>query len=126
MRLKRLCVLLAFLAGVTAPLDAKKRLLGPDNGIAIDQKSGITRVGWFAALDWTGRGIVAGPNFAHWNFVTVDTGPYRYQWQELKENGRLIFVLNEQFRFWQYGNKFLVVDIEGKTHKFGMVSAVKK
>ena len=61
-----------------------------------------------------------------WNLVTIDTGPYRYQWQELKDNGRLVFTINEPFQFWRYGSLFLVVDSEGKTHKFGLVTALRK
>jgi hypothetical protein len=119
----RAVILLAFI-GATAPrLDARKKMIGPDNAIAIKQEAGSDRVGWAAVL--IGRGVVAGPRYRQWNLVTVDTGPYRYQWEELKNGRRLVFTINEQFKFWRYGSLFLVVDSEGKTHKFGLVTAVK-
>ena len=115
---------IALLIALSVPATAKKKLIGPDNAMAIDQKTGADRVGWAAVL--IGRGVVAGPRYQQWNVVTLDTGPYRYQWEELKDSGRLVFTINEQFRFWRYGNLFLVVDAEGKTHKFGLVTALRR
>jgi hypothetical protein len=48
------------------------------------------------------------------------------EWEERKNNGRLVFTINEPFWFYRYHAWFLVVDSEGKTHKFGLVSAIKK
>jgi hypothetical protein len=96
-------------------------LIGPDYAVATKQQSGSKRVGWSAVL--IGRGVVAGPLYRRWEVITVETGPYRYQWEELREKGRLVFTINERFTFWRYKNLFLVVDSEGNTHKFQLVSA---
>jgi hypothetical protein len=113
----------ALLIALSLPALAKKPI-GPDNAIALRQDEGTERLGWSAVL--IGRGVVAGPLYRRWNVVTIDTGPYRYQWQELSDKHRLIFTINEQFQFWRYGRLFLVVDAQGKTHKFGLVSALRK
>jgi len=119
--LKRVGFIVLF-AALIAPAIAKTKLI-PESGVAIDQQEGSDRVGWHAGL--IGRSVVAGPLYREWNRVTIDTGPYRYQWEERKKNGRLVFTINEPFWFYRYRAGFLVVDGVGKTHKFGLVSAIK-
>jgi hypothetical protein len=118
--MKRILLFTLFLATSAC---AVRRPIGPDYAMPIEQRAGADRVGWSAVI--IGRGVVAGPRYRNWNVVTVDTGPYRYQWQELRENGRLVFTINERFKFWRYKNLFLVVDSEGTTHKFELVAAEK-
>jgi hypothetical protein len=59
------------------------------------------------------------------NVVTVETGPYIYQW---RENGSriIIFTINDAVAFCQKGSSFFVVDADGRRHRFSMVRAIKR
>ena len=68
---------------------------------------------------------MAVPLYRKWNVVTVDVGPYRYQWQEQGKN-YVILTVNDDVLFYRDGNWFIVVDNKNKKHKFSLISAAKR
>ena len=89
----------------------------------ISQDFGAQQAGTYAAP--IGNGTVAVPLYRKWNVVTVDVGPYRYQWQE-KGNNYVILTVNDDVSFYRDGDWFVAVDTKNKKHKFSVISATKQ
>jgi hypothetical protein len=81
-----------------------------------------------------GSGAVAAPTNRKSNTLVVDTGRYRYSWQELTggADGHQFIVLtghdhiaHEQVRFYRDGQSFVLLDNQGEMHKFCLLHAIK-
>lgn len=116
-------VIAATLAALVTPAAAKKPIVW-ETGLVISQNTGAEQVGAYAAP--IGGGTFAVPLYRRWNVATVDVGQYICQWQEQTTRSNLILVANESFHFYRDGNWFIVRDVGGKAHKFGLISMTKK
>jgi len=61
------------------------------------------------------------PIYARQNTVVVDSFGHRLVWQE-KGRRAVVFTIGGSVRFYQDGNYFVVLDANGKKHKFVMMS----
>jgi hypothetical protein len=67
------------------------------------------------------------------NMVILDTGGYRYEWQESTASpGWQNFIVltspkqvHEQVKFYRDGKWFVVLDSQGREHEFSLVRAMK-
>ena len=68
------------------------------------------------------------------NTVVVDTGTYRYSWQEITSaSDRDHFIVltghdriaHEQVKFYRDGQSFVVLDNQGEKHKFCLLHSMK-
>ena len=71
---------------------------------------------------------------SHSNTVVVDTGTYRYSWQELTDGSdwHHFIVLtghdriaHEQVKFYRDGQWFVVLDDQGEKHRFCLLHSMK-
>ena len=64
------------------------------------------------------------------NIVVVETGAYRYTWQELTRSPNwhhfVVLTVNDEVRFYRDGQWFMVLGSQGKKHKFTLNGATKK
>ena len=81
-----------------------------------------------------GSGDVAAPTNRKSNTVGVDTGTYRYSWQEFTggSDWHHFIVLtghnqtvHDQVKFYRDGQWFVVLDNLGEKHKFCLLHAIK-
>lgn len=99
-----------------------------ETATVISQNLGSNPVGAYSGP--VGTGQVAAPINLRSNIVVVDTGNYRYTWQEFTRSPNwhhfLVLTVNDQVKFYRDGQWFVVLDNQNKKHKFGLIGAVKK
>jgi hypothetical protein len=77
-----------------------------------------------------GTGQIAAPINLKSNVVVVETGNYRYTWEEFTRSPNrhhfIVLTVNDQAKFYRDGRYFVVLDSQGGKHKFSLIGAVKK
>ena len=89
----------------------------------ISQELNSSRAGTYVGP--LGGGSIAAPLYRRTNHVILETATYRFG---LDEVGRspLILAVNDDVMFYRDGKWFIMLDAEGKKHKFGLTGMVKK
>ena len=94
----------------------------------ISQSLGSSPAGLYTAP--VGTATVTTPINLRSNVVVVETGEYRYTWQEFTRSPNwhrfAVLIVNDDVRFYRDGQWFVVMDNEGKKHKFSLIGAAKK
>ena len=86
-----------------------------ETGKVISQNQGSERSGAIAAP--ISNTVVAVPIDRNCNAVVIETEKYIYQWSEVG-NRRIILPVNGTTAFYRDGSYFIVLDNQGKKHKF--------
>jgi hypothetical protein len=77
-----------------------------------------------------GAGQASMPINLRSNIVVVETGAYRYTWQEFTRSPNwhhfVVLTVNDEVKFYRDGQWFMVLDSQGKKHKFTLIGAAKK
>lgn len=103
-----------------------------ETATVISQTIGSSPMG--ACSGQVGSDAVAAPTNRQSNTVVVDTGRYRYSWQELTggPDWHQFIVLtghdhiaHEQVKFYRDGPWFVLLDDQGEKHKFCLLHAIK-
>jgi len=99
-----------------------------ETAIVVSQNLGSTPAGVYSGP--VGTGQIAAPISLRSNIVVVDTGEYRYTWQEFTRSPNwhhfVVLTVNDQVKFYRDGQWFVVLDSENKKHKFTLIGAEKK
>jgi len=94
----------------------------------VSQNLGSSPAGVYSAP--VGTGSIAAPIYLRSNIVVVDTGDYRYTWQEFTRSPNwhhfVVLTVNDEVKFYRDGQWFVVLDSRGKKHKFALIGAEKK
>ena len=116
----KILVLLAVL--LTAVRSAAKDWPKWESAMVISQELGAAPGGAYAGP--LGGGAIAVPLYRRFSHVVLDTGAYQIG---LDEAGRkpLILVVNDKVQFYRDGKFFIILDAQGKKHKFGVTGIVK-
>lgn len=94
-----------------------------ETGRVIAQEMGSQASGAYAGAAL--GGIIAVPLQQRWNAVTVEVGPYIYQWYEVGSRA-IILPVNDTIMFYRDGPWFIVLDIKNRKHKFAMQGMTRK
>jgi hypothetical protein len=77
-----------------------------------------------------GTGSIASPINLRSNLVVVETGAYRYTWEEFTRSPNwhhfIVLTVNEEVKFYRDGAWFVVLDSKKTKHKFALIGAAKK
>jgi hypothetical protein len=94
----------------------------------VSQNLGSSRAGVYEGP--LGSGRVTAPINLKSNIVVVETAGYKYTWQEFTRSPNwhhfVVLIVNEEVKFYRDGQWFVVLDSEGKKHKFTLIGAEKK
>lgn len=99
-----------------------------ETATVISQNLGSSQAGTYTGS--LGGGIATVPINLRSNIVVVDTGAYRYTWQEFTRSPNwhhfVVLTVNDEVKFYRDGQWFMVLDNQGKKHKFAVIGAIKK
>lgn len=114
---------------LTIPLSAiAGKLHQWETAIVISQSLGSTTAGVYGGP--LGAGQIAAPINLTSNLVVVETGEYRYTWQEFTRSPNwhhfIVLTVNDELKFYREGRWFVVVDSQKREHKFALIGAAKK
>ena len=99
-----------------------------ETATVISQNLGARQAGTYVGP--LGAGQVAAPINLRSNVVVVETGDYRYSWEEFTRSPNwhhfVVLTVNDQVKFYRDGQWFVVLDSQGGKHKFTLIGAMKK
>jgi hypothetical protein len=99
-----------------------------ETATVISQSLGSTTTGVYSGPIGTGQ--IAAPINLRSNLVVVETGEYRYTWQEFTRSPNwhhfIVLTVNDEVKFYREGRWFVVLDSRKKEHKFDLIGAAKK
>jgi hypothetical protein len=96
-----------------------------ETGTVISQNLGAATAGVYSGP--LGSGTVTGPIRLKTNIVVVETGEYRYTWQEFTRSPNMhhfiVLTVNDEVKFYRDGQWFVVLDSQNKEHKFSLIGS---
>ncbi len=99
-----------------------------ETATVISQNLGSSPAGTYSGP--LGAGQASVPINLKSNIVVVETGAYRYTWQEFTRSPNwhhfVVLTVNDEVKFYRDGQWFLVLDNQGTKHKFTLIGATKK
>jgi len=99
-----------------------------ETATVISQNLGSSPAGTYRGPLGSGQATV--PINIKSNIVVVETGDYRYTWQEFTRSPNwhhfVVLTVNDEVKFYRDGQWFVVLDSQGKKHNFTLIGAVKK
>ena len=99
-----------------------------ETATVISQNLGSSPAGTYRGPLGSGQATV--PINIKSNIVVVETGDYRYTWQEFTRSPNwhhfVVLTVNDKVKFYRDGQWFVVLDSQGKKHNFTLIGAVKK
>src|ERR1700733_6409375 len=99
-----------------------------ETATVISQNLGSSPAGIYSGP--VGTGQVAAPINLRSNTVVVETGEYRYTWQEFTRSPNwhhfIVLTVNDKVEFYRDDRWFVVLDAQKKEHKFALIGAAKK
>jgi hypothetical protein len=113
--MKRLLACILFSVALYA---AKKDIVW-DHGKILSQDYGSEPAGAYAAP--IGTASIAVPLYRRHNTVVIDTGNVIYTWGEIGTRA-IILPVNGVIDFYRDGDKFIVLDVKNRKHKFTMLA----
>jgi hypothetical protein len=67
-----------------------------------------------------GAGLVSVPINNQSNIVVIESQTLRMTWIEIKSNKAIVLPVHGEIKFYQDGDKFIVIDSGNKKHKFAL------
>jgi hypothetical protein len=99
-----------------------------ETATVISQNLGSRPAGIYSGPAGEGQAVI--PINLRSNIVVVETGAYRYTWQEFTRSPNwhhfVVLTVNDDVKFYRDGQWFMVLDSQGKKHKFTLIGAAKK
>jgi len=122
-----LTITLSLLASITSLVASAEKPKQWETDTVISQNLGSSSAGTYNGPLGAGQATV--PIRLRSNVVVVDTGEYRYTLQESTRSPNwhhfVVLTVNDEVKFYRDGQSFVVLDNQGKKHKFTLVGAAK-
>ena len=90
-----------------------------ERGTILSQDYGAEPAGAYATP--IGTASIAVPLYRRHNTVVIDTGSVIYTWGEIGRRA-IILPVNGGIDFYRDGDKFIVLDVKNRKHKFTMLA----